>query len=83
MLGPKALAITLILLARVPIPGAEIPAFDRASKRLLVTSGPDVHAFELEAPSRLRGVLDAAIRRVVPTDATAYVSLQENNGPPP
>lgn len=56
MLGPKALAVTLIPLARVPIPGAEIPAFDRASQRLLVTSGPDVHAFEFEAPSRLRGV---------------------------
>jgi hypothetical protein len=56
MLDPQALALTLIPLARVPIPGAEIPAFDRASQRLLVTSGPDVHAFEFEVPSRPRGV---------------------------
>lgn len=56
MLDPISLAITLVPLARLPIPGAEIPAFDRASRRLLLTSASDVHAFELDDPRRPRGV---------------------------
>lgn len=48
--------LTLVPLLRVPIPGAEIPAYDRATGRLFVTSARDVHAFELCNGSNARGV---------------------------
>lgn len=50
------IAISLVPLARLPLPGAEIPAFDPVSRRLLVTSASDVHAFEMGDPPGLRGV---------------------------
>lgn len=48
--------LTLVPLARLPMPGAEIPAFDRVSGRLFVTSASDVHAFDLDAGGVPRGL---------------------------
>lgn len=56
MFDPTALALSLIPLARMPMPGAEIPAFDRVSGRLLVTSSHDVHAVQIDEAGGLRGV---------------------------
>lgn len=56
MLDPAILALTLIPLARMPLPGAEIAAYDRASDRLLVTSASDVHAIRIEQGDGLRGL---------------------------
>ncbi|QYK48472.1 MAG: hypothetical protein KF838_01135 [Phycisphaeraceae bacterium] len=50
------IVIALVPLARLPLPGAEIPAFDPVSQRLLITSASDVHAFEMRDPPGLRGV---------------------------
>lgn len=51
-----AIVISLVPLARLPLPGAEIPAFDPVSQRLLITSASDVHVFEMRDPPGLLGV---------------------------
>ncbi len=56
MLDPTSLALVLIPLARLPLPGGEITAYDRISGRVLVTSATDVHALEFNDKAELRGV---------------------------
>lgn len=51
-LDPATVMFMLVPLARIPMPGAEIVAFDPATRRAFVTTGSDVHVFGLEDPSR-------------------------------
>lgn len=56
MTGGVLLPLTLAPLLRVPMPGAEIPVYDRVTGRLFVTSATDVHALELREGSDARGI---------------------------